>query len=103
MSNLKIEKPQSERIRECVTILRKITDELEIPDTNPSIVLLKKRMAKYWHDGVLQEERIPLVGSNRYILYRFPRWAHQIVEITLRVGPITHRALPSSLVAEIEA
>lgn len=101
MPGPKIEKPQSERIHECVTILRKMTDELEIPATNASIVLLKKRMGTYWRDGNLQEDRIPLVGSNRYILYRLPRWAHQIVEITLRAGPITHQALPSDLAAEI--
>jgi hypothetical protein len=102
MSSNKIAKPQSDRVQECVTILRKITHDLEIPVENPSIRLLKKRMATYWRDGALQEDRIPLVGSNRYILYKLPRWAHQIVEITLRAGPITHSALPSDLAAEIE-
>jgi hypothetical protein len=99
----RIEKPQNIRIHECVTILRKITDELEIPTDNPSVRLLKKRMGTYWRDGALQEDRIPLVGSNRHILYRLPRWAHQIVEVTLRAGPITHQALPSDLAAELEA
>ena len=101
MPGPKVEKSQTDRVQECVTILRKITHDLEIPDTNPSIILLKKRMGAYWRDGTLQEDRIPLVGSNRYILYRFPRWAHQIVEITLRAGTITHQALPSDLAAEI--
>lgn len=96
-----VEKPQAERISECMIILRKITEELEIPATNPSIQLLKKRMGDYWRDGRLLEDRIPLVGSNRYILYRFPRWAHQIVEVTLRVGRITHSQLPSDLAAEL--
>jgi hypothetical protein len=99
----KTEKPQSDRISECINILRQLTDDMKIPVTNPSIVLLKKRMGKYWRDGALQEERIPLVGSNRYILYKLPRWSHQFVEITLRVGGITHQALPSDLAAEIEA
>ena len=101
MPGPKIEKPQTERVQECITILRKITDDLEISVTNPSIRLLKKRMGTYWRDGLLQEDKIPLVGSNRYILYRLPRWEHQIVEITLRAGPITHSALPSDLAAEI--
>lgn len=95
-------KPQSDRVAECVAILRKITEELSIPVDNPSIRLLKKRMAAYWHDGRLMEDKIPLVDSNRYILYRFPRWAHQIVEITLRAGRITHSQLPSDLAAELE-
>lgn len=97
----KTEKPQADRISECINILRQLTNDMEIPATNPSVVLLKKRMAKYWRDGVSQEERIPLVGSNRYILYKLPRWSHQFVDITLRAGPITHQALPSSLAAEI--
>ncbi len=100
---VRTEKPQNDRIQECITILQKIIEHLEIPAENPSIRLLKKRMATYWRDGVLQEDRIPLVGSNRYIMYRFPRWSHQIVEITLRAGPVNHSALPSNLVEELEA
>lgn len=96
------EKPQAERISECVAILRQISDDLQIPSENPSIRLLKKRMATYWREGGLMEDRIPLVDSNRYILYRFPRWAHQIVEITMRVGRLTHSQLPSDLAAELE-
>lgn len=97
----KTEKPQADRIKECINILRQLTDDMEIPATNPSVALLKKRMGTYWRDGGLQEDRIPLVGSNRHILYKLPRWSHQFVEITLRAGPITHRALPSDLAAEI--
>lgn len=100
---IKVEKSQTDRIQECVTILGKITRDLEIPAENPSIRLLKKRMATYWRDGNLQEDRIPLVGSDRYILYKFPRWAHQIVEITLRAGRVSHSELPSDLAAELEA
>lgn len=94
------EKPQTDRVRECLAILSKIINDLEIPPDNPSIVLLKKRMGTYWRDGRLQEDKIPLVGSNRYIMYRFPRWSHQIVEITLRVAPITFQSLPSGLEEE---
>ena len=94
-------KEQQERIRECMVILKKITDDLDIDTNNPSIRVLKKRMATYWRDGALQEDKIPLIGSNRYILYKFPRWGHQIVEITLRAGPISHFHLSPELMAEI--
>jgi len=94
-------KEQQERVRECMVILKKITDDLDIDTNNPSIQVLKKRMAKYWRDGLFQEDRIPLVGSNRYILYTFPRWGHQIVEITLRAGPISHFHLSPELMTEI--
>jgi hypothetical protein len=103
VQHLRIPKPQQERVRECLVVIKKIVDDLGIPLEHPSVALLKKRMSRYWEDGKLQEDRIPLVGSNRYILYRFPHWAHQQVEVLMRVGRITHHQLPSNLVAELEA
>jgi hypothetical protein len=101
---LRIEKTQGERIQECLSLLKQIVDDLEIPDWNPGIRLLKKRMSKYWEDGKTQDGRIPLCGSNRNILYSFPKWKHQEVEIVLRVTRIMHpRQLPSDLAAELEA
>ena len=97
----KVPKPQADKIRECLTILKKLTEEVGIPATNPSIQLFKKRMADYWRTELTMEDRIPLVGSNRYILYKFPRWAHQDVEVVLRVGRITHSQLPPELQAEV--
>jgi hypothetical protein len=102
MTVTKIPKPQSKRVSECIAILTKLTDELKIPAENPSVRLLMKRMTTYWTDGKTQEDRIPLVGSNRYIMYRFPRWAHQNVDAILRVGAISHFQLPSNLQAELE-
>lgn len=101
-SALRTEKPQAERVSECLAILSKLQHDLEIPAENISIRVLKKRMTKYWHEGKTQEDRIPLVGSDRYILYKFPRWAHQIVEITLRKSPITFHSAPPDLQAEAE-
>ena len=101
VQHLRLPKKPQERVRECIVILKKITEELEIPTDHPSIRVLKARMSRYWEDGKNQEERIPLVGSNRYILYRFPHWAHQQCEVTLRMGRITHQRLPSDLEAEL--
>ena len=97
----KQEKDQSDRITECLKVLTKLEGELKIPNTNPSIQLLRKRMATYWKDGKTQEERIPLVNSNRNIIYKFPKWAHQEVEVLLRVSPIHFKELPSALAAEL--
>ena len=103
MPTIKVEKPQADRVSECITILRKLTDEVGVPATNVSIAVLKKRMGQYWRDGKLQEDQLPLVGYDRIILYKFPRWAHQEVEVTLRVSKISYPQLPSDLEAEIEA
>ena len=102
-SPLRREKSKQERIGECLLILKKMEEELGIHKSNPSFELLQVRMLRYWETGKFDQDRIPLVGSNRYILYRFPKWSHEIVEIVLRVGKIKHQALPSDLEAEVEA
>lgn len=98
----KIEKPVADRIKECITILKKITDELHISEENPTIRVFKKRMAQYWRDGKLQNEKIPLIGYNRIILYTFPKWSHQQVEVTLRVHNVQHPSLPPDLEEELK-
>ena len=99
--SLKTEKPVADRVKECITILKKITDELHISEENPTIRVFKKRMAQYWRDGKVQEEKIPLIGYNRIILYKFPKWSHQEVEVTLRVHNIQHPHLPPDLEEEL--
>jgi len=98
----KIEKPVADRIKECITILKKITDELHISEENPTIRVFKKRMAQYWRDGKAQDEKIPLIGYNRIILYKFPKWSHQQVEVTLRVHNVQHPSLPPDLEEELK-
>ena len=99
--SVKTEKLVADRIKECVIILKKITDELHISEENPSIRVFKKRMAQYWRDGKVQDEKIPLIGYNRIILYKFPKWSHQEVEVTLRVHNIKHPSLPADLEEEL--
>ena len=103
MGVVKEEKPQADRVRECLTVLTKMTDEVGISASNASIRVLKKRMGQYWRDGKLQEDRLPLYGYDRVIVYKFPKWAHQSVEVVLKVCKIRHPQLPSDLVAELEA
>ena len=100
---IRIEKPQADRITECMTILKKLTDEVGIPAKNPSIRVLQKRMAQYWRDGRSQEDTLPLYGYDRVIVYRFPRYSHQIVEVTLKVSKIMNPQLPSDLEEELRA
>jgi hypothetical protein len=100
--SVKTEKPVADRVKECITILKKITDELHISEENPTIRVFKKRMAQYWRDGKAQDEKIPLIGYNRIILYKFPKWSHQEVEVTLRVHNIQHPHLPPDLEEELQ-
>jgi len=103
MPTVKELKPQEKRIHECLVILKKLTDEVGIPATNPSIRTLKKRMGEYWRDGKLQEDALPLFGYNRMIAYKLPKWAHQDVELTLRINNIVPRSYPADLQAEIDS
>jgi len=101
MSSAKVEKTQAERITECMTILKKLSAEVGIDAQNPSIRVLKKRMAQYWRDGKVQEDKLPLWGYDRSIIYKLPRWAHQSVEVTLRVNAIRNPQLPPDLEEEL--
>ena len=78
------EKSQAERITECMTIIKKLTNDVGILASNPSIRVLKKRMGQYWRDGQLYEGSLPLFGYDRIIMYKLPRFVGQNVEVTLR-------------------
>lgn len=96
-------KSQTDRIQECVLLLAQLRADphIRISERNPSLMLLKRRMAMYWRDGRLMEDRIPIEGTNRSFIYRFPRKADQYVEITLRADTHFHRELPANLRAEL--
>ena len=102
MPALKEPKPQEKRISECLAILKRLTDEVGIPASNPTIRTLKKRMSVYWRDGKLQEDSLPLFGYNRSVIFKLPKWEHQEVEVTLRINNFTVRKHPEDLQAEIE-
>ena len=97
----RVEKTQADRITECMTILKKLINEVGIPAANPSVVVLKKRMAQYWRDGLLYEDMLPLAGYNRIIIYKFPRYANQKVEVTLRITKNENPIYPADLEEEI--
>lgn len=102
MPALKEPKSQEKRISECLAILKRLTEEVGIPATNPTIRTLKKRMSVYWRDGKLQEDSLPLFGYNRSVMYKLPKWEHQEVEVTLRINNFTVRKHPEDLQAEID-
>ena len=102
MPALKEPKSQEKRISECLAILKRLTDEVGIPASNPTIRTLKKRMSVYWRDGKLQDDSLPLFGYNRSVIFKLPKWEHQEVEVTLRINNFTVRKHPEDLQAEIE-
>jgi len=97
----RVEKSQTERITECMTILKKLTNDVGILASNPSIRVLKKRMGQYWRDGQLYEDSLPLFGYDRIIMYKLPRWAGQDVEVTLRQSKNRNPKFPPDLEEEL--
>ena len=102
MPPLKEPKSQEKRISECLAILKRLTEEVGIPASNPTIRTLKKRMSVYWRDGKLQDDSLPLFGYNRSVMFKLPKWAHQEVEVTLRINNFTVRKHPEDMQEEIE-
>jgi hypothetical protein len=102
MPPLKEPKSQEKRISECLAVLKRLTEEVGIPASNPTFRTLKKRMSVYWRDGKLQDDSLPLFGYNRSVMFKLPKWAHQEVEVTLRVNNFTVRKHPEDLQMEIE-
>lgn len=98
-----IQKDQKDRIQECISILSQIKEDplIRIHSKNPSMILLRKRMATYWREGKLMEDRIPIEGSSHSFVYRFPRRADQFVELVLRADPVYHKSLPPHLKEEL--
>lgn len=96
-------KSQKDRVQECLLLLAQLRADpnIRISEHNPSLALLRQRMATYWRDGKRMEDRIPIQGTNRSFIYVFPRWADQYVEITLRVDMHFHRELPEHLREEL--
>lgn len=102
MPAIKTEKSPQARLHECNVILGKLIEQVKVPESNLSVIILKKRMARWVQDGRLQEDRIPLLNSDRVILYRLPKWAHQQAEVTLRKSLLTYHQLPADFLAEVE-
>jgi hypothetical protein len=101
MPTIKTEKPQSDRIIECCSLIKQLED-VGVPKDNTSLTVLKQRMAVYWRDGKPAEDTLPLVGSDRTIYYKFPKWSHQYVEVTLRKRKCSAEPVyPADLIAEL--
>ena len=84
-------KPREDRVAECLDLIKQLTERLGIPGDNPSMRVLRKRMANYWHtevgtnSPVSMDGTLPLISSNRTIHYKFPLLKHKHVELWLKV------------------
>jgi len=80
-----MEKPQGARVKECVTLWRKLTVDLGIPHTYEGMLELKEEIDKYIKTGesFTGEIDIPAIGRTAAVI--FPRESSRDVTITLRI------------------
>ena len=80
-----MDKPQAARVKECVTLWRKLTIDLGIPHTFEGMLELKEEIDKYIKTGepFTGEIEIPAVGRKASVI--FPRESSREVSITLKV------------------
>ena len=84
-----MEKTQKARVKECVTLWRKLTVDLGIPHTYEGMLELKEEIDKYIKTGesFTGEIDIPAIGRTTVVI--FPRESSREVAITLKVKPTT--------------
>lgn len=78
----KIAKPKSDRVKEAITILKKL-QELGIPQTEPGYVLTKQKLDEWIAGGDRWEGRIDFPRFQRRAELVLPSRADKTVEMTL--------------------
>lgn len=78
------EKSIQDRLKECVAIIRKLTENLGIPDDAPEVVELRGRMNDYIKSGEPWTGTVDFKAWGRMAECVFPRLAGRPVEVTLK-------------------
>jgi hypothetical protein len=80
-----MEKTQGARVKECVTLWRKLTVDLGIPHTYEGMLELKEEIDKYIKTGEPFKGEIEIPALGRTASVDFPRESSKDVTITLKV------------------
>ena len=80
-----MEKTQGARVKECVTLWRKLTVDLGIPHTYEGMLELKEEIDKYIKTGEPFKGEIEIPALSRTASVIFPRESSKDVSITLKV------------------
>lgn len=80
-----MQKPIADRVRECVTIMKKLTEQLQLPEDSPDVVELRGHMNTYIKTGVAWTGEVDFSRWGRIAHCVFPHAASKSVEVTLKV------------------
>lgn len=79
-----MEKPQSDRVRECLNIMKKLTESLQLPNDSDELAELRTHMNLYIKTG---DEWVGTVDFSRWGRTAhcvFPKHPTKLVEVTLK-------------------
>jgi len=75
-------KKMEHRLQQCITVLKKLTDDLAIPYSSPEVQAVKKQFDEFIRTGEPWEGSIPFTPWERIADIRLTRRGN--VELTLR-------------------
>lgn len=78
------EKPQAERLKESIAILKKLTIDLGIPYSSPEVQELKTHFDLYIKEGVCWSGTVSFAAYGRIARIVLPKSAKKTIEVTLR-------------------
>jgi hypothetical protein len=79
-----MEKPIGERAKECVNIIKKITETLGLPSESDEVTELRNKMNVYIRSGVGWTGTVDFSSFGRIAMCNFPGVSGQLVEVTLK-------------------
>jgi hypothetical protein len=80
----KMDKSPQERVKECITIIRKLTENLALPEDAPEVAELRGRMNDYIRTGDAWSGTVDFKRWGRIAECNFPKRAGKPVEVTLK-------------------
>jgi len=78
------EKPQADRLKESIAVLKKLTVDLGIPYVSPEVQELKSRFDMYIKDGICWNGTVSFAAYGRIAMVNLPRGAKKPIEVTLK-------------------
>ena len=84
MSDVLSEKPQADRLKESIAVLKKLTIDLGIPYASPEVQELKSHFDLYIKDGICWNGTVSFTAYGRIATVNLPRSAKKPIEVTLK-------------------
>ena len=78
------EKPQADRLKESIAVLKKLTIDLGIPYSSPEVQELKSHFDRYIKEGVCWNGTVSFSTYGRVAVVNLPRGAKKSIEVTLK-------------------